>query len=190
MGGSAGGNLTGGVALSIIDKEPDLAPKGVVIACASTIHPDVIPEKYRSLWNPERLADAAMLNREAMMPCMGMSEAFALDALELFTTFPDPNLTNTFIMIDAYGANPTEPLWSLLLHPNLCKLPKTWLVQPTKDPTHDEMAMFYAELRHLGVDVEMESCAGYPHFFWMLPFLTKSQELMGKWASKVREMVE
>jgi acetyl esterase/lipase len=70
MGGSAGGNLSAAVALSLID-QPELQPKGVIVACATTIHPDVIPDEYKSYWHPELLADSAMLNRDAIKPCMG-----------------------------------------------------------------------------------------------------------------------
>ena len=96
-----------------------------------------------------------------------------------------PNPTKT----EAYGAPPTDPLYSILLHPSLSKLPKTWLAACTKDPTHDEMLMFYDKLQKEGVDVKLEVCKGYPHFFWMLPMLGKSQEFMGIWAERVREMV-
>jgi acetyl esterase/lipase len=71
MGGSSGGNLAGAVTLSIID-EANHKPRGVIVACASVVYPTVIPEEYKSFWHPERTLDAAMLNREAMMPCLGM----------------------------------------------------------------------------------------------------------------------
>ena len=70
MGGSAGGNLSGAVALSFAgDKE--LKPKGLIMACPFVIEPSQLPEEYKGWWHPERYLDAAMLNREAMMPCMG-----------------------------------------------------------------------------------------------------------------------
>jgi versiconal hemiacetal acetate esterase len=90
---------------------------------------------------------------------------------------------------DRYGASPTEPLYSLLLNPNLSKLPPIWLVACSKDPTYDEMRMFHDKLMKQGVQVSLEVCKGYPHFFWMLPMMSKSQELMTKWASHIREMV-
>jgi acetyl esterase/lipase len=70
MGGSAGGNLSTAVTLSLIN-EPDLIPQGLIVACATTIDPNSIPEEYLSFWQPERFLDAAMLNREAMTPCLG-----------------------------------------------------------------------------------------------------------------------
>jgi hypothetical protein len=50
------------------------------------------------------------------------------------------------------------------------------------------MRMFYDKLQKEGVDVSAEVCVGYPHFFWMLPMLQKSQEFMGVWAEHVKKM--
>jgi acetyl esterase/lipase len=72
MGGSAGANLSCAVTLSVIEKEPELKPRGLVVACASTIHPSIIPEEYKDFWHPEQLIDSAMLDRKSMMTCMGM----------------------------------------------------------------------------------------------------------------------
>jgi hypothetical protein len=36
--------------------------------------------------------------------------------------------------------------------------------------------------------VELEICHGYPHFFWMLPMLQKSQYLLDLWAYKIQVM--
>ncbi|KAF2403807.1 hypothetical protein EJ06DRAFT_527408 [Trichodelitschia bisporula] len=159
MGGSAGGNLSAAVALKLAD-EPDVKPRGIVVAAASTVHPDFIPEEYKSYWHPERVADAALLNREAMMACL-----------------------------DVVGAAPTEPLFSLLLNPELKKLPRTWLVASDKDPTHDEMLMFADKLQKEGVDSQLTVYEGYPHFFWMLPMLAKTQEMMDTWAQQLRRML-
>lgn len=65
MGGSAGANLACAVVLSVIEKEPFLKPSGLVMACASTIHPSVIPNEYnnKEFWDPERLADSTHSNR-------------------------------------------------------------------------------------------------------------------------------
>jgi acetyl esterase/lipase len=73
MGGSAGANLACAVVISVVEKEPILKPKGLIMACSCTIHPSVIPEEYnkKEFWDPERLADSALLDRESMMTCMG-----------------------------------------------------------------------------------------------------------------------
>jgi hypothetical protein len=49
--------------------------------------------------------------------------------------------------------------------------------------------MFDDKLKKEGVNVSLEVCWGYPHFFWMVPMLQKSQELVTKWADQVRQMV-
>jgi acetyl esterase/lipase len=179
MGGSAGANLACAITLSLVD-EPEIKPRGLIVACSSTIDPKAIPDQLKSFWHPERFLDAAMLNREAMTPCLGMS--FLLAEILICSDY-----SNSFI--EAYGASPTEPLYSILLHPSLSKLPKTWLVACSKDPTYDEMLMFHHRLQQEGVDVQLEICKGYPHFFWMLPMLEKSQEFMKMWTDRVREMV-
>jgi acetyl esterase/lipase len=89
----------------------------------------------------------------------------------------------------AYGAKVDEPLSSILLHPDLKELPKTWLVACSKDPTFNEMVMFHEQLRRSGVDVKMEMARGFPHFFWMLPTLQRSQELMDSWTLRLKEMI-
>jgi acetyl esterase/lipase len=71
MGGSSGANLSCAVTLSMVGKEPGLKPRGLVVACSSTIHPSIIPEEYKDFWHPEQLADSAMLDRKSMMTCMG-----------------------------------------------------------------------------------------------------------------------
>lgn len=160
MGGSAGGNLSGAVALSFTG-DGELKPKGLIMACPFTIEPSQLPEEYKGWWHPERYLDAAMLNREAMTPCM-----------------------------DAYGAAPDEPLWSILLHPSLSALPPTYLAACTKDATYDETFILHDKLKELGNDVSLAVWDGYPHFFWMLPMLQKSKEFMARWVEEVRRLVK
>jgi len=159
MGGSSGGNLAAATTLRVM-KEPGLKPSGLIAACSSTIHPDAIPDEYKGYWDPERFADSAMLSRAVMA-----------------TTS------------NAYGAAADEPLSSILLHPELRELPKTWLVACSKDPTWSDMIMFHDKLRRSGVDVKLEIARGYPHFFWMLPTLQRSQELMDTWTVRLKEMI-
>ena len=118
--------------------------------------------------------------------CLLVSHFILLCAILFFNRNHIKMLT---IVLDRYGASPEEPLYSLLLNPSLSKLPRTWLVACSKDPTYDEMLMFHDKLEKQGVQVSLEVCKGYPHFFWMLPMLRKSQELMTKWAAQVQEMV-
>jgi acetyl esterase/lipase len=68
MGGSSGGNLAGAVALSV---EANQKACGLIMACANTIYPTVIPEEYKSYWHPEQTLDSAMVSRDAMMQFLG-----------------------------------------------------------------------------------------------------------------------
>jgi len=159
MGASSGANLAVATTLRVL-KEPGLKPNGLIAACAPTIHPDAIPDELKSLWRPERYKDSAMLTRDVIKTCS-----------------------------DAYGAPAEEPLCSVLLHPDLKDLPATYLVGCTKDPTFDDMMMLYSKLNQAGVPVQFEVAHGFPHFFWMLPTLQRSQELMDNWTVRLKEMI-
>jgi hypothetical protein len=51
------------------------------------------------------------------------------------------------------------------------------------------MRMLADKLQKLGVNSSFEVVKGFPHFFWMLPMMAKSQEFMSKWAEEIRQMV-
>jgi acetyl esterase/lipase len=175
MGASVGATLAVATTLRVL-KEPGLKPNGLIAVCAFTVHPDAIPDEYKHWWRPERFADSALLTREVMNTCSG---GYRIKQTRIQLTME----------ADAYGAAPDEPQSSILLHPDLAELPKTWLVACTKDPTLDEMMMFHDKLKASGVDVRIEFAHGYPHFFWMLPMLQRSQELMDSWTTRLREMI-
>lgn len=86
--------------------------------------------------------------------------------------------------------SPTEPLASVLLHPDLKLLPPTYLAAPTKDPTHQETIFLYEEMTKQGVDADLIEWEGYPHFFWIIPMLQKSAEFMRVWNEKLRGLIE
>lgn len=80
MGGSAGGNLSGAVALKYSSQtEPTRdgkeipKPKGVLISCPCVIHPRALPREYsgKEWWNPDRYADSAMLSRDVVNQACG-----------------------------------------------------------------------------------------------------------------------
>ena len=99
MGGSAGANISCAVTLSIIEKEPELKPRGLIVACASTIHPSIIPEEYKDFWHPERLVDSALLDRKSMMACMGRYHRFRIFLPDhVFTRFPFYSSVCNFVL--------------------------------------------------------------------------------------------
>ena len=91
--------------------------------------------------------------------------------------------------IEAYGAPPTDPLFSVLLHPDLGKLPRTYLVACGKDPTHDEVLMLRDEMEAQGAQVELKVYEGYPHCFFIVPTLKASAEYLDVLVQKIRELV-
>jgi versiconal hemiacetal acetate esterase len=77
----------------------------------------------------------------------------------------------------------------VLLHPDLAKLPPTYLVACGKDPTHDEILMLRDEMIEQGCQVECREYQGYPHFFFIVPILKASQEYLDNIVVKIQEMV-
>lgn len=77
----------------------------------------------------------------------------------------------------------------MLLHPSVAQLPRTYIAACTKDPTHQETLFFYDVCKKHGVAVELVEWKGLPHYFWVLPMLSKSEEFLRVWVDKVRDMV-
>jgi len=77
----------------------------------------------------------------------------------------------------------------VLLHPNLGKLPRTYLVACGKDPTHDEILMLRDEMAAQGADVELKVYEGYPHFFFIVPILKASAEYLDILVRKIQQLV-
>ena len=135
MGGSAGGNLSACVALKYASN-PELRPAGLVVACLISCEPESLPHEYRDRYTPDLYADAPMITNK-----------LARKAREW------------------YGAPPTDPLYSPLLHPDINLLPPVYVAACTKDPTHQETVFFYEECKKQGVKAELVEWAGWPHFF-------------------------
>jgi versiconal hemiacetal acetate esterase len=77
----------------------------------------------------------------------------------------------------------------VLLHPNLGKLPRTYLVACGKDPMHNEILMLRDEMEAQGASVELKVYEGYPHFFFIVPTLKASAEYLDGIVAKIRELV-
>jgi versiconal hemiacetal acetate esterase len=85
-------------------------------------------------------------------------------------------------------APPADPLFSVLLHPDLAQLPPTYLVACGKDPTHDEILMSRDEMASRGCRVGLREYSGYPHFFFIVPMLKASGEYLDDIVAKIREL--
>lgn len=85
--------------------------------------------------------------------------------------------------------SPSEPLVSVLLHPDLKFLPPTYIAAPTKDPTHQETLFLHEEMQKQGVDADLVEWKGFPHYFWTIPMLQESAKFMAIWNEKLRGLI-
>jgi acetyl esterase/lipase len=201
MGGSAGGNLAGAVALHY-STHATLKPHGLIIAVpAITIDPRALPAEYASQFHPERYTDTPLLTRASMTKAAGTYRTDVSShspsqprktSLYPLITFPTPcsahQQPNT--PPELYAApSPTDPRYSILLHPSLSHLPQTALLACTNDPTYDETLIFHGALTKAGVSASLEVFHGYPHFFWIIPGLEGTGRFLDMWGVKLRGMI-
>jgi versiconal hemiacetal acetate esterase len=182
IGASAGANLAIALTLKIVSNSGLVLPKAILASCTASIEPSVIPEKYKKDWHPEEFLDAAFLDRKCIDTCEGTSPVLGSPCLKV-------SLADICATQAAYGAAPSDPLFSVLLHPELGKLPPTYLVACDKDATYNEICILNDEMKQLGSKVELKVYKGYPHFFFTVPMLKASQEYLDDIVSHIREMV-
>jgi versiconal hemiacetal acetate esterase len=58
----------------------------------------------------------------------------------------------------------------------LASLPPTYLVASGKDPLRDDTLVFERVAREAGVSTKLDYYEGFPHLFWIIPALKKSEE--------------
>ncbi|KAK5312382.1 hypothetical protein LTR70_008224 [Exophiala xenobiotica] len=158
MGGSAGGNYTAAVGLKYATNA-DLKAKGLCIFVPATCDPSALPDEYKAKYTPERYEDAPVLGNDLVRQAR-----------------------------EWYGAPAADPLYSVLLHPDIKHLPPCYIAACTKDPTHQDTLFFSEECKKQGVAADYVEWVGMPHFFWSLPMLKKSQEFMSTWSKKLKDM--
>jgi acetyl esterase/lipase len=106
-----------------------------------------------------------------------------------FPLLNHPKLTNEPPTEQYKAPAPSEPLVSVLLHPDIKLLPPTYIAAPTKDPTHQETLFLHEEMKKQGVDADLVEWTGYPHFFWTIPMLQESVKFMAVWNEKLRGLI-
>jgi len=186
MGGSAGGNYTAAVGLKYATNA-DFKAKGLCIFVPATCDPSALPDEYKAKYTPERYEDAPVLGNDLVRqargkstPCSGyVSRLFSMRAIYLH---------NPFTATEWYGAPAADPLYSVLLHPDIKHLPPCYIAACTKDPTHQDTLFFSEECKKQGVAADYVEWVGMPHFVWSLPMLKKSQEFMSTWSKKLKDM--
>ncbi|KAL4789029.1 Alpha/Beta hydrolase protein [Aspergillus venezuelensis] len=141
IGASAGGNLAFSTALALIDEELGDRVQGVVALAPITVHPDAIPVDKETQYTSYAENDRLTINTDAAM--------------------------RTFL--DCYGARPSDPRLSCLLHPRLGELRKTYMAVGGADTLRDDVRLLKAALTDSGVAVRCDEYPGYPHFSWLFP---------------------
>ncbi|PVH95807.1 hypothetical protein DM02DRAFT_632531 [Periconia macrospinosa] len=140
-GVSAGGGLALGVALKAIDEGLGDSLVGVVAQVPATIHPDGVPAELKLKYTSK-----------------DEHKDHTIDTADAMRTF-----------WDAFGAPPTDPYASPLLHPRIKDLKKVYLSVAGHDTLRDDGLLFKQRLDENGVANNLDFYEGYPHFHWTWP---------------------
>ncbi|KAF1846279.1 arylacetamide deacetylase [Cucurbitaria berberidis CBS 394.84] len=140
-GVSAGGGLAFSSALKAIDDGLGDQLVGVIGLIPATIHPDGVPEGLQSKYTAMTEHDQHTINTS--------------DAMKAFW--------------DAFGAPPTDPYASPLLHSNIKHLKKVYLAVAGHDTLRDDGVLMKQKLDEAAVPSAFDLYEGYPHFFFAWP---------------------
>lgn len=132
IGGSAGGNLAFATALKLIDAGRGSVVQGIVALVPVTVHPNAVPANLKSKYTAyEEHAEHTVNTKSAM---------------EIF--------------FDAYGASSDDKYVSVLLHPRLKDLPRTYMTESGIDVLRDDARLMRDVLRQAGVEVKYDAYPG------------------------------
>ncbi|KAJ4364070.1 hypothetical protein N0V83_009525 [Neocucurbitaria cava] len=140
-GVSAGGQLAFGLALKAIDEGLEDQLVGVIGIIPATVHPDGVPEELKSRYTAMTEHDQHTINTAGAM------KAFW----------------------EAFGAPPTDPHASPLLHSKIKQLKKVYISVAGHDTLRDDGALMKQKLDEAGVPNKYDFYEGYPHFFFAWP---------------------
>ncbi|CAO2649885.1 Nn.00g011770.m01.CDS01 [Neocucurbitaria sp. VM-36] len=140
-GTSAGGQLAFGTALRAIDDGLGDQLVGVVGLIPVTIHPDAVPDELKSQYTAMTEHDQHTINTGGAM------RAFW----------------------EAFGAPPTDPYASPLLHPRIKELKRVYIYVTGQDTLRDDGVLMKQKLDEAGVPTKFDLLEGYPHFFFAWP---------------------
>jgi len=138
-GNSAVGHLTAALAYRARDDTffKDRKITGQILQLPSVIHPDVVPEKYKSVLLSFKQ------NKDA--PIVPMDDVLWFR--------------------NQLGGSPTDPEISPLLYPSHAGLPPTVFQVTGLDPLRDEALLYDKVLREAGVSTKLNVYPGVPHGF-------------------------
>ncbi|KIM92602.1 hypothetical protein OIDMADRAFT_139372, partial [Oidiodendron maius Zn] len=148
---AAGGSAGGNLALAVTLR---LLDKNIIAGVAAlvpfTVHPDAVPTKYKANYKSySESIDTPIINKRSM---------------EIFQ--------------EAYGANPHDECFSVLLNSRMKEFPPTYLVSCGKDPLRDDAYLLKYELDSHGVRNKLDYYDGLPHYFWIFPQLSQTSQFL------------
>lgn len=150
IGGSAGGGLAFQVANQVLrDDKLKKTLKGIIALVPLTVHPDNVPEKYKSQYTAfeDNAKDVPVIDRESM-------EIFYKHA----------------------GADPKDSsLFTLLATDKHAEFPPTYFASCEFDPLRDDSKVMEQALKEAGVPTKHDYWPGFPHYFWIFPPVPESQ---------------
>ncbi|EMD41269.1 hypothetical protein CERSUDRAFT_42664 [Gelatoporia subvermispora B] len=112
-------------------------PTGQVLQCPCLIHPEVVPEKYKS----------ELLSMEQNAKAIGISKELVYEFYE------------------TYGAPPDDPECSPLLYTSHRNLPPAFIQVTGLDPVRDDALLYGRLLKESDVPTKIEVYPGVPHLF-------------------------
>ncbi|KAL4876537.1 Alpha/Beta hydrolase protein [Aspergillus karnatakaensis] len=142
-GPSAGGNLSFGTALKLIDQGRGDIVKGVVALVPVTIHPDLVSAEITAAG----LYDSYDINADATVNSKSAMSAF----------------------FNAYNAPSDDVYTSCLLHPKLKELKKVYIAECGADTLRDDARLMKDALEKARVPVVYRAYPGFPHYSWTYP---------------------
>ena len=142
VGLSAGGNLAFATALRLIGEGMAAAVKGVVAVAPVTLHPAVALREHKHTFTAYGENDVYTINSKSAMGAW----------------------------LQAYHPPPSsDPLVSVVCHPNLQQLKKVYITEFGLDTLRDDARMMKAALEKAQVPVKYDAYPGYPHLSFLFP---------------------
>jgi versiconal hemiacetal acetate esterase len=134
-GCSAGGQLCFGTALRAVDEGLGDQLVGVVAIIPVTVHPDAVPEELKSKYTSMDEHDQHTVNTRGAMRTFWSKLNHAHRALYM-----------SHSLADSFGAPPTDPYASPLLHPKLRDLKKVYMCAASHDTLRDDALLMQQKL--------------------------------------------
>lgn len=154
IGGSAGGALALQICNAVL-KDPSLKDsiKGVIAQVPAVVHPDNVPEKYKSSYK------AYEDNKEGV---------------------PVIDRASMDIFLEHLGGDANDSsLYTLLATDNHKNFPPVYFTSCQFDPLRDDAYVMEAALKEAGVPTKHDHYEGFPHYFWIFPGIPEAQGYIG-----------